>query len=924
MSTRRTRAGTAADSPATLQYQIDCLREALCQPETENSWDKIQRAIESLGKICSENSEEYHQVVTSAVRSLSRPLTSAMISERTRLSGAAVDFVGAIATSLERNFETLIPIFIPGLLTLCSRTNKVFGTRARACISIIIEMTQLASLLPYFVQAGKDKSALLRHAAAEAGLACLNSCNPQDLEKESRIRDIETMVRTTAKDANADVRKVGKKIFQAYQALMPDRIAGFAAPLSPTLRKYLELPAGPQALPKKESRPNLRTLVKSKSHAHLSSSASSVRSTSPTLSSSVGVGPRVPERPMSSMSRAPPAPSHSYSKLRNEMGPPPLPHTRSQPAQPPQRPQSTLSRSTSAMERPRSMMLPSVAALRTVAPSSSSELGVAVPRARVTGAVRVRPESIHGMPSAGATTTTTGSTVMARRVPAREPSPTDKAKDEKKDKGGHLFIPKRPMSAVDPAMASTSSARSDNGHRTKAPPPPPVLGKGKEKETSKPLPKITAKLTTSARAVSVTAKDRVASQSKPSVSRQASATIQHGSRFAPSRSASGTHPKPSPAEEEGAPAFPVTESEAAAPAPTARPTHKVTASLTISKERHAPRTGGLSQPTQAQLARQRPPVERKVTAPAPSKPGWGRTGAAPPPRARTVSTTALSKAADAAAKPGPRQRVVSMRPGAPALVKKSSVSSLRVDAAKVPLPPSPRPAEKKKRATPSPAPVEEEAAPAEEEQAPAEQQEQEHLSQVLEEEDVFEEKKVLEQAKPAPEPEPTPTPVAPEPTPVAAEVVPLPEEENVEEEEDAPAADDGAESPFQDTTPRKSTPPAEPTNIAFHTTAATPPTNASPMVPTNAGPAITLDYDPATQYNPTTPARHGYLSSSDLDKTPISQLLMSIERGFHWTPEPPEPLTPAEAYRDMPTMSGALGQPIPIHLKKQPEGGYDG
>ncbi|KAI5900126.1 uncharacterized protein SCHCODRAFT_02562267 [Schizophyllum commune H4-8] len=918
-----------ADSPATLQYQIDCLREALCQPETEDSWDKIQRAIESLGKICSENSEDYHQVVTSAVRSLSRPLTSAMISERTRLSGSAVDFVGAIATSLERNFETLIPIFIPGLLTLCSRTNKVFGTRARACISIIIEMTQLASLLPYFVQAGKDKSALLRHAAAEAGLACLNSCNPQDLEKESRIRDIETMVRTTAKDANADVRKVGKKIFQAYQALMPDRIAGFAAPLSPTLRKYLELPAGPQALPKKESRPNLRTLVKSKSHAHLSSSASSVRSTSPTLSSSVGVGPRVPERPMSSMSRAPPAPSHAYSKLRNEMGPPPLPHTRSQPAQPPQRPQSTLSRSTSAMERPRSMMLPSVAALRTVAPSSSSELGVAVPRARVTGAVRVRPESIHGMPSAGTTTTTTaGSTVMARRVPAREPSPTDKVKDEKKDKGGHLFIPKRPMSAVDPAMASTSSARSDNGHRIKAPPPPPVLGKGKEKETSKPLPKITAKLTTSARAVSVTAKDRVASQSKPSVSRQASATMQHGSRFAPSRSASGTHPKPSPADEEGAPAFPVTEPEAAQAAPTARPTHKVTASLTISKERHAPRTGGLSQPTQAQLARQRPPVERKVTAPAPSKPGWGRTGAAPPPRARTVSTTAISKAAaDAAAKPGPRQRVVSMRPGAPALVKKSSVSSLRVDAAKVPLPPSPMPAEKKKRATPSPAPVEEEPVSVEEEQAPAEQQEQEHLSQVLEEEDVFEEKKVLEQAKPAPEPEPTP--VAPEPTPVAAEAVPLPEEQDVEEAGSS-AAQEAAENPFQDTTPRKSTPPAEPSNIAFHTTAATPPTNASPMVPTNAGPAITLDYDPNSQYgpnshyNPTTPARlTSHIHPGDLDKTPISQLLMSIERGFHWTPEPPEPLTPAEAYRDMPVMSGALGQPIPIHLKKQPEGGYD-
>ncbi|KAL1747004.1 clasp N terminal-domain-containing protein [Schizophyllum fasciatum] len=911
----------AADSPATLQYQIDCLRDSLCQAETEDSWNKIARAIENLSEICTENSEDYHSIVTSAVRSLSRPLTSAIISERTRLSGTAVDFVGAIATSLERNFESLVPVFIPALLTLCSRTNKVFGARAKACLAVIIEMTQLASLLPYFVQAGKDKSALLRHAAAEAGLACLNSCNPQDLEKEARIRDIESMVRLTAKDANADVRKVGKKIFQAYQALMPDRIATFAAPLSPTMRKYLELPAAPQALAKKDSRPNLRTLVKSKSHAHLSSSASSVRSTSPTLSSSVGVGQRpMPERPMSSMSRAPPAPSHSYSKLRNEMGPPALPHTRSQPAPPARRPQSTLSRSTSAMERPRSMVVPSVAALRTVAPSSSSELGVAVPRARVTGAIRVRPESIHGMPSAAA------STVMARRVPAPEPSPTEK---EKEKDAGRLFVPKRPMSAVDPAMASTSTTRSmDNGHRNK-PPPPPILGKGKEKETSKPLPKITAKLTTTARAVSVTARDRVPSSSKPSVPRQASVTIQSGSRFAPSRSASSTHSKPSssPAEDEGAPAapFPATEAEDTQPAPTARPTHKVTASLTISKERHAPRTGGLSQPTQAQLARQKPPVERKVTAPVPNKPGWGRTGAAPPPRQRTVSTTAISKAAETAAKPGPRQRVVSMRPGAPVakapgLVKKSSVSSLRVDAAKVPLPPSPRPAEKKKRASPSPAPVEEEIEDVGE-PAPVEvAQEQEHLSQVLEEEDVFEEKRVQEKAIAE---DPAENTEAPEPTPVAPETVALPEETADEVQaiaaEEAPQ--DAADEATQDVTPRKAAPATalvspptaiDPAGIAFQTTAATPPAG---IVPTHTGPVL--------DYNPITPARSGLHPGEGLDKTPISQLLMSIERGFHWTPEPPSPMSPAEAYRDMPVMSGVFGQPIPIHLKKEPEARYD-
>ncbi|TRM59412.1 clasp N terminal-domain-containing protein [Schizophyllum amplum] len=525
----------AADSPATLQYQIDCLRDSLCQPETEDSWNKIARAIESLSTLCVENSEEYHSVVTSSVRSLSRPITSAMVSERTRLSGTAVDFVGSIATSLERNFESLAPVFIPSLLLLCSRANKVFVNRAKACLSIIIEMTQLASLLPYFVQAVKDKSATLRLAAAEAGLACLNSCNPQDLEKESRIRDMESMIRSTAKDASADVRKVGKKLFQAFQALMPDRVPAFAAPLSPTMRKYLELPAGPVH---KQSQPNLRTLVKSKSHAHLSSSTSALsRSTSPTLSS-VGQRP-VPERPASSMSRAPPVPSHGISRLRNEMGPPALPHTRSQPSHP-TRPMSTLSRSASAMERPKSVIMPSVKAMREPIGLSSSDFPAAVPRPRVAGAIRVRPESIHGMPSTAMSPSWQGVYLPPSRRRQRKRNTTHSCPSDLCLLWTPLWLRRRPSG---PWIMARGIRRL----------PLQFLGRARRRR-----PEADAEDYGEADNVGQgglrDAKDRASAASKPSVSRQASATIQPGSRFAPSRSASSSHApsvkSSSPAEEE--------------------------------------------------------------------------------------------------------------------------------------------------------------------------------------------------------------------------------------------------------------------------------------------------------------------------------------------------------------------------------------
>jgi hypothetical protein len=52
----------------------------------------------------------------------------------------------------------------------------------------------------------------------------MNCFNPPDLEKETRARDIETIIRIAARDAHADVRKVSRKLFEAYKLLLPSRV----------------------------------------------------------------------------------------------------------------------------------------------------------------------------------------------------------------------------------------------------------------------------------------------------------------------------------------------------------------------------------------------------------------------------------------------------------------------------------------------------------------------------------------------------------------------------------------------------------------------------------------------------------------------------------------------------------------------------
>jgi hypothetical protein len=60
----------------------------------------------------------------------------------------------------------------------------------------------------------------------------MNCFNPPDLEKEGRAQDIESAIRLAARDASADVRKISRKVFEAYKVLLPSRVDGYVHTLS--------------------------------------------------------------------------------------------------------------------------------------------------------------------------------------------------------------------------------------------------------------------------------------------------------------------------------------------------------------------------------------------------------------------------------------------------------------------------------------------------------------------------------------------------------------------------------------------------------------------------------------------------------------------------------------------------------------------
>ncbi|KAJ7084284.1 clasp N terminal-domain-containing protein [Mycena belliarum] len=262
-----------------LQQLFDVVRPRIFLPESEETWDTIARSLTILSTACNDVDSYVSADLVAGMRSISRPLISAMNSERGRLSGVAIDLVAVAASSLGVAFDALLAHFFPVLLVLSSRTSKVTVARARTCITTIIEATQIPAVLTYLMQSVADKSVSLRLTIVDSTLVCMNCFNPPDLEKDSRAKEIEAIIRTTARDANADVRKVSKKVFEAYKLLLPSRLDSFTTPLTPTTRKYLDIPSKAEKIKLLQSHAAAPPRPAQKA-AQLSSSTSAVRASS--------------------------------------------------------------------------------------------------------------------------------------------------------------------------------------------------------------------------------------------------------------------------------------------------------------------------------------------------------------------------------------------------------------------------------------------------------------------------------------------------------------------------------------------------------------------------------------------------------------------------------------------------------------------
>ena len=238
-------------SDADLDAAIAPLLPVLELNETEESWDHIDQALAQLQALTKNGATKVpsymmriQQVAPCITRSvcMSRHHANAhmrgkLLSERTRLSGTASDLLNSMAPRLAECFSPFVSVFIPPLLQLCGRTNKVALRRAEKSLHLICRHCRLPNVVPYLIQSLMDKSGSTRASAAECLVVLLESCDPERLQR--RVKDVEHAIQLLATDANPQARALCRQIYGLYAGMWPARCASFFPTLSPTARRYL-------------------------------------------------------------------------------------------------------------------------------------------------------------------------------------------------------------------------------------------------------------------------------------------------------------------------------------------------------------------------------------------------------------------------------------------------------------------------------------------------------------------------------------------------------------------------------------------------------------------------------------------------------------------------------------------------------------
>lgn len=241
-------------SDAEWKARVAPLLAKIALDDTEDTWETVYDALVEFQALTKSGGARVAAYVPT-VRRIAPDLTRALLSDRTKLTGAASDVINSMAPRLGDRFAGLLPMFFPALVTLCARSNKVMAKRAEKSMQLICRHCQLPGAVPHLVRAMSDKNAGVRVAAIATLIVLVESSSSERLDK--RVPDIEQVLCEHAGDASGEVRQLCRTLYSLYAAQWPQQYARWAPSLPTATQRYLGTPAPVTLTQSVEARPAL-------------------------------------------------------------------------------------------------------------------------------------------------------------------------------------------------------------------------------------------------------------------------------------------------------------------------------------------------------------------------------------------------------------------------------------------------------------------------------------------------------------------------------------------------------------------------------------------------------------------------------------------------------------------------------------------
>ncbi|KAI8343362.1 clasp N-terminal domain-containing protein [Chlamydoabsidia padenii] len=207
------------------------IQDLFKKKEGEETWEQFDQALKNIKVWATVDKIHQYPGFVDHIKSLKQPIISSLTSERTRLSGTASDLLQALSQAMQRKYEIIHELFMPTLIQLFSRSNKVHVRNTLTCFKTIVENSKVPRtthrLCMILKKSNSDNNNNISKATRYHVTECLNKVIQVNATHDllHYVNDIQSAIENTAMDPAPEVRSSIRTCYKLFCEKMPEQAA---------------------------------------------------------------------------------------------------------------------------------------------------------------------------------------------------------------------------------------------------------------------------------------------------------------------------------------------------------------------------------------------------------------------------------------------------------------------------------------------------------------------------------------------------------------------------------------------------------------------------------------------------------------------------------------------------------------------------